>query len=85
MQRILDDVISPAVEAHGGRIAMMGIDNGTLTVRLEGGCQGCAMAAVTLRQGIEPILKELVPEIVALVDATDHPAGTAPYFKTKKS
>ena len=85
VQQVLDDVINPAVDAHGGRIVMSGIDHGTLAVRLEGGCQGCAMAASTVRQGVEPILKELIPEIVAIVDSTDHPAGTAPYYKTKKS
>ena len=84
-QQVLDDVINPAVDAHGGRIVISGIDDGTISVRLEGGCQGCAMAASTLRQGVEPILKELIPEIVAIVDSTDHPAGTAPYYKTKKS
>ena len=85
VQQVLDDVINPAVDAHGGCIVMSRVDHGTLSIRLEGGCQGCAMAATTLRQGVEPILKELIPEIVAIVDATDHPAGTAPYYKTKKS
>jgi Fe-S cluster biogenesis protein NfuA len=43
------------------------------------------MAELTLRQGIEPILTAQVPEVLAIVDETDHAAGTAPYFKTKKS
>jgi len=58
---------------------------GTLFLRFEGGCQGCAMVELTLRQGIEPILTKQIPEITAVVDETDHGAGTVPYFKTKKS
>jgi cystathionine gamma-synthase len=85
VQRVLDEVINPAVDAHGGQITMLGVDDGTLSVRLSGGCQGCAMAASTLRQGVEPIVKKLVPEIMAIVDITDHPSGLSPYYKTKKS
>ena len=85
VQHVLDEVINPAVDAHGGKIAMVGVKDGTLSVRMDGGCQGCAMAASTLRQGVEPILKQRVPEIVAIVDTTDHPGGSSPYYKTKKS
>ena len=63
----------------------MKAENETAYLRLEGGCQGCAMADLTLRQGVEVMIKERVPEIVAVVDVTDHAAGRAPYFKTKKS
>ena len=45
-----------------------------------GGCQGCGMAAATLRQGIEKILKDSIPELVAVVDVTDHDAGENPYY-----
>jgi len=84
VQRILDAQINPAVRAHGGCITLMGMEDGTASIRFEGGCQGCAMADVTLRQGIEVMLKEQVAEIVAVVDLTDHASGTNPYFKTKK-
>ena len=85
VQSVFDNIINPALDAHGGKISVMGVKDKTLSIQLNGGCQGCAMAASTLRQGVEPILKELVPEIVAIVDATDHPSGLSPYYKTKKS
>jgi len=84
VNRILDTRINPAVRAHGGFIRLINIDGDTASIRFEGGCQGCAMADVTLRQGIEVIIKEEVAEIVAVVDVTDHANGTNPYFKTKK-
>jgi Fe-S cluster biogenesis protein NfuA len=42
------------------------------------------MAEMTLRQGVEPMLRAALPEIVAVVDMSDHAAGKAPYFKTRK-
>ena len=85
LQILLDDWINPAVADHGGRIDLVRVENETAYLRLEGGCQGCAMADVTLRQGVEVMIKDRVPEITAVVDVTDHAAGTAPHFKTKKS
>jgi cystathionine gamma-synthase len=85
VQSMLDDLINPAIAAHGGKVMVSHIADGAVHLRLEGGCQGCAMAELTLRQGIEPILLAQVPGIHAVVDETDHGAGTAPYFKTKKS
>ena len=84
-QGVLDDVINPAIAAHGGKAIIDKLAGGTLFLRFEGGCQGCAMVELTLRQGIEPILTKQIPEITAVVDETDHGAGTVPYFKTKKS
>ena len=84
VKRILDSQINPAVRAHGGLIELMSIEGGTASIRFEGGCQGCAMADVTLRQGVEVIIKEQVAEIVAVVDVTDHAGGTKPYFRTRK-
>ncbi len=84
-QDVLDRIINPAVAAHGGRVLLNRLQEGTAFISFEGGCQGCAMAELTLRQGVEPILIRDVPEITAVVDETDHGTGTAPYFKTKKS
>ncbi len=84
VQRLLEETINPAVAAHGGRIALEAVHEGTVRLRMEGGCQGCAMAEVTLRQGVEPMLREHAPELVAVVDVTDHPSGTRPYYKTRK-
>ena len=83
-QRVLDEQVNPAVRGHGGFIRLMEVKDDTAYIRFEGGCQGCAMAEVTLRQGVEVMIKEQVPEIVAIVDVTDHASGTNPYFQTKK-
>ena len=84
-QGLLDRVINPAIKSHGGHVVLNRIEGNSLFLTFEGGCQGCAMAELTLRQGVEPILIRELPDIVAIIDETDHGAGTAPYFKTKKS
>lgn len=77
---ILNDRINPGIAAHGGWVRLIDYDNGRVFLKLGGGCQGCGMADVTLRQGIERVLREEVPEIVDILDATDHAAGTNPYY-----
>lgn len=84
VNQVLDEQINPAVRTHGGLIRLVSIEGDTACVRLEGGCQGCAMADVTLRQGVEVAIKDRVPGIVAVVDITDHAAGKNPFFKTRK-
>ena len=84
VQRVLDEQINPAVGAHGGFIRLIEVKDDIAYIQFEGGCQGCAMANVTLRQGVEVMIKEQIPEIVAIVDVTDHASGTNPYFETKK-
>ena len=84
VQRVLDAQINPAVRAHGGEIHLVSVNANIVTIRFDGRCQGCAMANVTLRQGVEVMITEQVPTVVSVTDATDHPAGTNPYFKTKK-
>ena len=84
VQRVLDEQINPAVGDHGGSIRLMEVKDDIAYIRFEGGCQGCALANVTLRQGVEVMIKEQIPEIVAIVDVTDHAGGTNPYFETKK-
>ena len=83
-QRILDAEINPAIAAHRGRVAVAGVTGGWIRVRLEGGCQGCSLAEVTLRQGIEPLLRARLPSMTGLVDVTDHEAGTEPFFSPEK-
>jgi Fe-S cluster biogenesis protein NfuA len=81
---VLDTEINPAIAAHRGRVTVAGVVGGWIRVRLEGGCQGCSLAEVTLRQGIEPVLRSRLPEMTGLVDVTDHEAGTAPFFSPEK-
>jgi len=83
-RRILDTEINPAIAAHRGHVTLAGVDRGLVRVRLEGGCQGCSLAEVTVRQGIEPLLRERLPGIAGVVDVTDHEAGTQPFFSAEK-
>jgi Fe-S cluster biogenesis protein NfuA len=83
-QRILDADINPAIAAHRGRVTVAGVSDGWIRVRLEGGCQGCSLAEVTLRQGIEPVLRARLPQLTGVVDVTEHEAGTEPFFSPAK-
>jgi Fe/S biogenesis protein NfuA len=78
--QVLERQVNPAIAAHGGRADLVDIERDTVLLRLSGGCQGCAVASVTLRQGIETALVRAVPEIRRVVDVTDHRSGTNPYF-----
>ena len=80
VQRVIDEVINPGIAAHGGFVELVDVSDDTLYLRMGGGCQGCAASAATLRQGIERMVHEQVPEIVNIIDVTDHTAGVNPYY-----
>jgi Fe/S biogenesis protein NfuA len=82
--QVLDQQVNPSIAAHGGRAELVAVEQGTAYLRLGGGCQGCAMATVTLSQGIEAAIIQAVPEITNVVDVTDHHAGSNPYFEAAK-
>ena len=84
IQELLDEQINSGIAAHGGFVDLLGVEGPIAYIRLGGGCQGCGLADVTLRQGIEVAIKEAVPEIEEVADATDHAAGTNPYFEPSK-
>lgn len=78
---LIESEINPQLASHGGRVALEAIDaDGVVYLRFGGGCHGCGMADVTLKQGIEKTMKARFPEITAVRDATDHSTGTAPYM-----
>ena len=81
VQYLIDTQINPGVAEHGGFVRVVDVTDGTLYVKLGGGCQGCGAADFTLRQGIETIIKRNVPEIHQIVDVTNHSAGTSPYYR----
>jgi len=81
VQRLLDDEINPAVAAHGGYISLVDVKEDIVYIRLEGGCQGCGMADVTLKQGVEAAIMRELPNIAAVRDTTDHAGGTNPYYQ----
>ncbi len=85
IKALLDERINPGVEAHGGYISLVDVKDHTAYIRLEGGCQGCGMADVTLKQGVERMILEAVPTITAVLDSTDHASGTNPYYDPGKS
>ncbi len=78
---VLDEQVNPSIAAHGGRADLVAVEDSSVYLRLSGGCQGCGMAKATLSQGIEVILREAIPEIVRIVDVTDHADGTNPYYE----
>jgi len=84
VRHVIDKEINPAVAAHGGHVTLVDAIQGRVRIRMEGGCQGCSLAEVTLRQGIEPLLRKQVPEVTAVVDVTDHAEATAPFFAPGK-
>jgi len=84
VQFVLENHINPSIAAHGGTAQLVAVEDDTAYVRLGGGCVGCGMAAVTLSQGIEVAIKQAVPEIVNVVDVTDHASGTNPYYEAAK-
>jgi Fe/S biogenesis protein NfuA len=80
IRQLLDQQINPALASHGGFANLIGVDGEKAIVEMGGGCQGCAISAMTLRDGIERAIKDNVPEITEVVDATDHAAGENPFY-----
>jgi Fe/S biogenesis protein NfuA len=84
VMKVIEERINPGLASHGGMIILEGIKDDTAFLRFGGGCQGCGMANVTLKQGVEVMLKEEVPEILAVKDVTDHADGNNPYYTPGK-
>ncbi|NII09393.1 NfuA family Fe-S biogenesis protein [Oleiagrimonas sp. C23AA] len=78
---VIDAEINPQVASHGGRISLLEVSaDGVVVLQFGGGCHGCGMVDVTLKQGVEKTLKTRVPEITEVRDATDHASGENPYY-----
>ena len=82
--RLFDEQVNPMVARHGGRVELIDVQDAVVMLRMGGGCQGCGMADVTLRQGIEGMLSQHIPEVRGIVDVTDHTSGANPYFQASK-
>ena len=81
VQYLLDSEINPMLAAHKGQVALEEVTaEGVVRLRFGGGCHGCGMVDVTLKQGIEKTMMERIPEVTAVRDATDHATGEAPYI-----
>jgi len=81
LQQLLDQHINPSLAAHGGYAELVKMEETVAHILMGGGCQGCAMSAATLRQGIEVMIAEAIPEITEIIDVTDHEAGENPFFE----
>jgi len=77
----IEHEVNPQLAQHRGHVSLHEVTaEGVVVLRFGGGCHGCGMADVTLKQGIEKTLMERVPGVTAVRDATDHATGEAPYM-----
>lgn len=81
INKVLEEQINPAIASHGGFIDLVEVDGTEVYLEMSGGCQGCAMSRMTLRQGVERMVRQAVPEITEIHDVTDHSSGENPYFE----
>ena len=77
----MDRETNPSIAAHGGKISIVKVKDRNLYVHMSGGCQGCAASTVTLRQGFELMVRRVAPEVVDIIDTTDHAAGENPFYE----
>jgi Fe/S biogenesis protein NfuA len=85
VQELIDTMINPAVAGHGGYVELIDVQESRVYLQMGGGCQGCGAADVTLKSGIERLIKEELPEVSEVLDTTDHSSGTNPYYTAGKS
>lgn len=80
IRELLETRINPAVAMHGGHIGLADIEDGEVFIVMSGGCQGCALSRMTLKQGVERMIRQEVPEVTGVHDVTDHEKGENPYY-----
>ena len=74
--------INPSLASHGGEVSLVEvIDSSKAVLRFGGGCQGCGMVDLTLKNGVEKTLKDNIPEITEIVDSTDHSFKDNAFYK----
>ena len=79
---VIYNEINPMLESHGGEVSLVEFNNENEAVlQFGGGCQGCGMVDVTLKDGIEKTLIEQIPEVKAVKDLTDHSIDDNAYYK----
>ena len=84
LQDLFDHQINPQIASHGGMISLIGVRDKTAFVQFGGGCVGCGMLSVTLKQGVEVAVRDQIPDIDEIVDITDHNQGENPYYQPAK-
>ena len=85
VQDLIDTMINPAVAGHGGYVELIDVQENRVYLQMGGGCQGCGAADVTLKSGIERLIKDELPEVVEVLDTTDHASGSNPYYTSGKA
>jgi Fe/S biogenesis protein NfuA len=84
VQELIDATINPAVAGHGGFVQLIDVKDNKVYLQMGGGCQGCGAADITLKAGIERLIKEEIPEVEEVLDTTDHESGSNPYYTPGK-
>lgn len=84
IQQVLASRVNPSIRSHGGMVSLADVRDDVAYLRFGGGCQGCGMVDVTLKQGVEVMLKESIPELKGVMDITDHASGANPYYTAGK-
>jgi len=84
VQELIDTSINPAVAGHGGFVQLVDVKDNKVYLQMGGGCQGCGAADITLKAGIERMIKEEIPQIEEVLDTTDHASGENPYYTPGK-
>ena len=84
VQDLIDNMINPAVAGHGGFVDLIDVKDNKVYLQMGGGCQGCGAADITLKSGIERLIKEELPEVEEVLDTTDHASGANPYYAPSK-
>lgn len=84
VQQLIDAAITPAVASHGGEITLLDVKHNNIYLEFGGGCQGCGMSHVTLKYGVEKLIRQHIPEVGEILDTTDHAGGRNPYFASTK-
>ena len=84
VQELIDSSINPAVAGHGGFVELIDVQDSRVYLQMGGGCQGCGAADVTLKSGIERLIKDEIPEVTEVLDTTDHASGANPYYTAGK-
>ena len=82
VQQILDEQINPGVASHGGFVELLDVQDDNIYIRMGGGCQGCGAADVTLKMGIERLIRDQVPQVREIFDTTDHASGQNPILRS---
>ncbi len=78
---ILHNEVNPNLASHGGMVTLVEITQANeVVLKFGGGCHGCGMVDVTLKQGIEKTIMAQIPEVTAIIDSTDHSCGENPYY-----